>query len=277
MAESRDRRIRYYVSLSFFPHEDPEDFRVSYDACWEETVYDAPGRRSKKREEEILSTFRERADAIASEHGAVILWDRPLGAARRARARLSSGLGASALAAEPALVPGAAALAGPFPFGQRDILLGRRLFGAVGRTHAVEVRAGPSAYHGVPGGVADLDVVVGHDEPDDEDAVLVSHVRVLPVHIERVARIGSDVREDDLDGLPLPVLRPLRLEAPSVDELMDRRSRIVRHALTSLKNPKTSNPSPTGTASDQTCSPFSSVSTKTFPSSVFQLPTRPIT
>ena len=23
VAESRDRRIRYYVSLSFFPHEDP--------------------------------------------------------------------------------------------------------------------------------------------------------------------------------------------------------------------------------------------------------------
>ena len=84
VAESRDRRIRYYVSLSFFPHEDPEDFRVSYDACWEETVYDAPGRRSKKREEEILSTFREKADAIASEHGAVIFWDRPLGAAKRA-------------------------------------------------------------------------------------------------------------------------------------------------------------------------------------------------
>ena len=84
VAESRDRRIRYYVSLSFFPPEDPEDFRVSYDACWEETVYDAPGRRSKKREEEILSTFRERADAIAAEHGAEIFWDRPLGAARRA-------------------------------------------------------------------------------------------------------------------------------------------------------------------------------------------------
>ena len=84
VAESRDRRIKYYVSLSFFPHEDPEDFRVSYDACWETNLYEAPGRRSKKREEELLSSFREKADSLASEHGAKIFWDRPLGEARRA-------------------------------------------------------------------------------------------------------------------------------------------------------------------------------------------------
>ena len=56
VAESRDRRIRYYVSLSFFPHEDPEDFRITYDAYFERNVYDASGRRSKKREAEIMAS-----------------------------------------------------------------------------------------------------------------------------------------------------------------------------------------------------------------------------
>ena len=107
VAESRDRRIRYDISLSFFPHEDPEDYRVTYDACWEETVYEAPGRRSKKREEEILSGFREKADAIAAEHGARIFWDRPLGEARRARSRESVGLrpGSLLMRAHPTVRP----------------------------------------------------------------------------------------------------------------------------------------------------------------------------
>ena len=97
VAESRDRRIRYDISLSFFPYEDPEDYRVTYDACWEETVY----------EEEILSGFREKADAIAAEHGARIFWDRPLGEARRARSRESVGLrpGSLLMRAHPTVRP----------------------------------------------------------------------------------------------------------------------------------------------------------------------------
>ncbi|MBR2254722.1 MAG: hypothetical protein IJ856_02730 [Candidatus Methanomethylophilaceae archaeon] len=85
VAESQGGHIRYYVSLSFFPHVDPEDFGVTYDACWEETLYEAPGRRSKKREEALLSSFREKADGMAAEHGARVFWDRPLGGPGRAR------------------------------------------------------------------------------------------------------------------------------------------------------------------------------------------------
>ena len=84
VADSHDRRIRYDVALSFFPHEDPEDFRITYDAYFERNVYDASGRRSKKREAEIMETFREVADSLASENGGKVFWDRPLNDARRA-------------------------------------------------------------------------------------------------------------------------------------------------------------------------------------------------
>ena len=84
VAESSNRQIRYYIFLNFIPHEDPEDYRLTCDAYWEKVIYDAPGRRSKKREKEIMTTFREKADAIASEHNAKIFWDRPLREARRA-------------------------------------------------------------------------------------------------------------------------------------------------------------------------------------------------
>ena len=84
MADSHDKRIRYDVVLSFFPHEDAEDYRITYDACFERTVYEASGRRSKKREAEFLDSFRETADFIAAENGAKVFWDKPLNEARRA-------------------------------------------------------------------------------------------------------------------------------------------------------------------------------------------------
>ena len=84
VADSHDRRRRYDVALSFFPHEDAEDFRITYDAYFERNVYDASGRRSKKREAEIMETFRDVADSLASENGGKVFWDRPLNEARRA-------------------------------------------------------------------------------------------------------------------------------------------------------------------------------------------------
>ena len=78
-AESLEGRIEYRLSLAFFPHEDEEDFLVTYDACAEKVLYSAPGRRSRKREKVFLSSLRDEADALADAFGAVVFWDRPLG------------------------------------------------------------------------------------------------------------------------------------------------------------------------------------------------------
>ena len=74
--------IKYTVSVNFFPYRDPEDFAVSYDACFSRELYYAPGRRSKKREEKLMEGFRAEADALAAEAGGVIDWDSPLREAR---------------------------------------------------------------------------------------------------------------------------------------------------------------------------------------------------
>ncbi|MBQ7144292.1 MAG: hypothetical protein IJR65_03950 [Oscillospiraceae bacterium] len=81
-AESGEGMIRYSVSVSFFPHEDEEDFRIPADAYSERELYHAKGRRSRKREAAYLDALRETADALAAELGGVIDWERPLIEAR---------------------------------------------------------------------------------------------------------------------------------------------------------------------------------------------------
>ena len=81
-AESGEGMIRYLVSVSFFPHEGAEDFRISYDAAAERELYQAKGRRSRKREAAWLDTLRETANELAAELGGVIDWDEPLIEAR---------------------------------------------------------------------------------------------------------------------------------------------------------------------------------------------------
>ncbi len=75
-------QIRYTVSVSFFPHEDAEDFRISYDAYAEQLLYEGKGRRSKKREAEYLAKLRESADAAAASLSGTVFWDKPLIEAR---------------------------------------------------------------------------------------------------------------------------------------------------------------------------------------------------
>ena len=75
--------ITYVVSVSFFPHRNPEDFAISYDACVEREIYHGKGRRSKKREAAMLETIRTEADAAAAELGGTIDWEKPLIEARR--------------------------------------------------------------------------------------------------------------------------------------------------------------------------------------------------
>ena len=81
-SDSEGGQISYRVFLSFFPHNDPEDFAVSYDAYAEKVIYAASGRRSKKREKAFLESFRETADALAAGMDAQIFWDKPLREAR---------------------------------------------------------------------------------------------------------------------------------------------------------------------------------------------------
>jgi hypothetical protein len=76
--------IRYTVSVSFFPFRDDEDYAVSYDAYAEKEIYNAKGRRSKKREKGFMKDLRDHADELALSMEGKVLWDEPLKEARTA-------------------------------------------------------------------------------------------------------------------------------------------------------------------------------------------------
>ena len=82
-AESDCGLIKYEVSVSFFPHEDEEDFRISYDAYFSKILYEGKGRRSKKKEEEYMKILFDTVNGICVEQGAVLFADRPLIPERR--------------------------------------------------------------------------------------------------------------------------------------------------------------------------------------------------
>ena len=84
ISDSEEGRIRYEAAVSFFPHDDDEDFAVSYDAYFSKVLFEAPGRRSKKREEKLLQSLQEEIDGLASTVDAAVFWDQPLMEARRA-------------------------------------------------------------------------------------------------------------------------------------------------------------------------------------------------
>jgi hypothetical protein len=82
IADSEQGNICYKAAITLFPHNDPEDFAVSYDAFFEEILYDAKGRRSKKREKTMLDQLQDTIGQLAEKNGAVIYFDRPLREAR---------------------------------------------------------------------------------------------------------------------------------------------------------------------------------------------------
>ena len=84
ISDSEAGFIRYEAAVTFFPHADEEDFAVSYDAYFSKTLYEAKGRRSKKREAALLETLRGTVDELAEESGCAVRWDEPLRDARRA-------------------------------------------------------------------------------------------------------------------------------------------------------------------------------------------------
>jgi hypothetical protein len=83
-ASSDAGTIRYEAGVTFFPHRDEADYAVSYDAWFSRELYAGKGRRSKKREEKLLETFREEIDSLAAEAGGRVFWDRPLRPEKRA-------------------------------------------------------------------------------------------------------------------------------------------------------------------------------------------------
>lgn len=83
ISDSECGNIRYEIAVNFFPHNAPDDFAISYDAYYSRVVYEASGRRSKKRENELLDLLPSVADKLAAEVQATIFWDQPLIEARR--------------------------------------------------------------------------------------------------------------------------------------------------------------------------------------------------
>ena len=82
IADSEAGNIRYEAAVTFFPHNDDEDFAVSYDAYFSKVLFDAPGRRSKKRDKLFLEDLQASIDEIAEAAGGKVFWDQPLREAR---------------------------------------------------------------------------------------------------------------------------------------------------------------------------------------------------
>lgn len=83
IATSEEGNIRYEAAITFFPHRDEEDYAVSYDAYFSKVLYEAKGRRSKKREETLLETLETEIDQLAETIGGKVLWETPLREAKR--------------------------------------------------------------------------------------------------------------------------------------------------------------------------------------------------
>lgn len=82
IADSDAGNIRYEAAVTFFPHNDEEDFAVSYDAYLSKVLYEAAGRRSKKREQALMAEFRQHIDELAETIGGKVFWNQPLREAR---------------------------------------------------------------------------------------------------------------------------------------------------------------------------------------------------
>ena len=83
IADSDAGNIRYEAAVSFFPHNDDEDYAVSYDAYFSKVLYEAKGRRSKKREQALLDAFVSEIDQLSEIIRGKVLWDQPLREERR--------------------------------------------------------------------------------------------------------------------------------------------------------------------------------------------------
>ena len=84
ISDSEAGFITYKAAVTFFPHWDEEDFAVSYDAYFEQELFNGKGRRSKKKEAVFLAQLPEIIGRLSAEHNASVLWEEPLTDERRA-------------------------------------------------------------------------------------------------------------------------------------------------------------------------------------------------
>ena len=83
VADSDAGNIKYEAAVTFFPHNDEEDYAISYDAYFSKVLYEAAGRRSKKREQALMIEFQQHINELAEAIGCKVLWDQPLREERR--------------------------------------------------------------------------------------------------------------------------------------------------------------------------------------------------
>ena len=83
-SDSEKGQIRYEAAVTFFPHDDEEDYGVSYDAYASRVLYEGKGRRSKKREQALLEEFPEVIRELAEELEGEVDLEHPLREVRRA-------------------------------------------------------------------------------------------------------------------------------------------------------------------------------------------------
>ncbi|MBQ6570479.1 MAG: hypothetical protein IJL87_09540 [Clostridia bacterium] len=83
ISDSEAGFITYKAAVTFFPHNDDEDYAVSYDAYFEKELYSGKGRRSKKKEAAFIDRLSETIDEIAGENNAKVFWNEPLTEERR--------------------------------------------------------------------------------------------------------------------------------------------------------------------------------------------------
>ena len=83
IADSDAGNIKYEAAVTFFPHNDEEDYAVSYDAYLSKVLYNAKGRCSKKREEALMENFQNEIDQLAETIGGKVFWEQPLRGERR--------------------------------------------------------------------------------------------------------------------------------------------------------------------------------------------------
>ena len=83
ISDSQAGNIIYKAAVAFFPHQDDEDYAVSYDAYFEKELYHGKGRRSRKKEAQYLKHLPETIDEIARKNQATVFWDQPLREERR--------------------------------------------------------------------------------------------------------------------------------------------------------------------------------------------------
>ena len=75
---SENAHISYSANVTFFLHNDAEDYAVQYDSLQTKTLYESAGRRSKKREAELLKSLKDEVDALSQNIGATVFWEKPL-------------------------------------------------------------------------------------------------------------------------------------------------------------------------------------------------------